>query len=364
MSRRLSLLCFGVWCAAFGCGNTGAPAQDYGSLLSYLTEKVILPEHQDFVTQSEALVAATQALSDNPSSDTLTSAQGAWRDARKAYRVLDALHFGPDYTAHVSDRIDVSPADPDGIETIVTGSAAVDDDAVGKAGGKKKGFLGLQYLLFADPSTPDAPAPALAKDDAAARRRTFALSMADEILKSAQQLDNGWEPSGDNFAQQLEQAGAGSTHYATQRAAVDDLVSGGVAYALEQIVGVRLALPLGLNGGTGPDPSADPTLRSDNAVADMQATLSGVFALYTGDGFSAVVRGKSSKLDSTVLSELTDSKAALSAIPAPFADALAAPAPNPVKAAYDATKALKATWNASVSSALGATTKPADTDGD
>ncbi|HEY3664916.1 MAG TPA: imelysin family protein, partial [Polyangiaceae bacterium] len=366
MNQR-PLSCVAVLCVCAGllaCGNTGAPPQNYGISLQYLTEQVILPEHQDFATKSDALVVTVQALADNADADSLTAAQGAWRDARAAFRVLDSLQIGPGRTLHVADRIDVSPVDAAGIEAIVTGTAAVDDHAVAIAGGKKKGFLGLEYLLFSDPTGPaDTQAPALADDDAAARRRALALSIADEIKSSAHQLDLAWEPSGGNYAQQIELAGAGGTVYATQRAAVDDLVGGGVAGALEVIVGVRLALPLGLKVGGTPDPTADPTSRSDSAVADMQATLAGVAALYQGDGFSAVVKGKNAKLDAGVLKEISDFQAALSAIPAPFADALVNDTQK-VEDAYEAGKALKATWNTDVSSALGATLKPADIDGD
>ncbi|MEO8904772.1 MAG: imelysin family protein [Polyangiaceae bacterium] len=366
MSRRKSLscwVCLSACCGLLSCGNTGAPERNYGSLLQTLTEQVILPEHQDFATQADALVVSVQALSDKPSAANLKVAQAAWREARRAWRVLDAVHIGPVANQRIAERIDVSPVDADGIETIVTGTAAVDDHAVAVAGGKKKGFLGLEYVLFSDPAaTAGTPAPALAEDDAAPRRRTWALSMADEVAQSAHQLDDAWEgPSSPNYAQQVEQAGAGSTQYATQRAAVDDLVAGGVAYALEYVVGTRLGKPLGRSLGGVPE--LDPTVRSDNAVADMQATLSGVAALYAGDGFSSAVKAKKADLDAAVVDELNKSKDALDAIPAPFADAIVNHT-QVVSDAYDTTKALKTTWNTDVSSALGAIPKPSDTDGD
>ncbi|MEO7035179.1 MAG: imelysin family protein [Polyangiaceae bacterium] len=367
MSRRKSLscwVCLSACCALLSCGNTGAPERNYGSLLQTLTEQVILPEHQDFATQADALVVSVQALSDKPSAANLKAAQAAWREARRAWRVLDAVHIGPELTLLIQDRIDVSPVDSGGIEAIVTGKDVVDDQAVGKAGGKKKGFFGLEYLLFSDSSAAkDTPAPALADDAAAPRRRTWAISIADEIASSAHDLDNAWEPSGDNYAQQLELAGAGSTKYATQRAAVDALVAGGVANALEYIVGVRLAPPLGRTSGGTPDPTLDPTRRSDSAVADMQASLSGVVALYQGDGFSALVKAQNSNLDKAVTQELTDANSALAAIPAPFSDAVVNDT-QAVQAAYDGAKSLKTTWNTDVSSALGAIPKPSDPDGD
>jgi predicted lipoprotein len=344
-----------------GCGNTDAPPQDYGPLLENLTTQVILPEYDDFTTEASDLVTSVQGLVGHPDADSLSEAQDHWRAARKAYRKLDALHFGPGYTLHITERIDVAPAEPDGIEALVSSEDAITDATISQAGGHEKGFLGLEYLLFADTSSDaKAQAPALADDDLAVRRRDLALAMAHEIEKSSFQLNDAWESGG--YRAQVTTAGKGSTEYTSQRAAVDDMV-GGVAYALEIIVGIRLAPPLGRKSGGTPDASLDPTLRSDSAVADMQATLSGIAAMYDGDGFSSVIRKKSEKLDDLVLANLGDVEAALSAIPAPFGAAVVNDTPL-VKAAFDSGANLKTTWNTEVSSALGATLKPSDNDGD
>jgi len=361
--NRLSTSCLSALlsaCCVLGCGNTDAPARDYGPLLANLSEQVILPEHRAFASEADALASSLQALVDGPDADSLLNAQEAWRAARRAYRVLDALHFGPGYTLHISERIDVAPAEPEGIEALAAGTAEISDSTISKAGGREKGFLGLEYLLFVDRTTDRAPV--LADDDSAERRRALALAMAHEIQKSAHQLDDAWEPSAGNYIGQLETAGKGSTQYASQRAAVDDMV-GGVAYALEVVVGVRLAQPLGRKSGGVPDPSLDPTPRSDNAVADMQATLFGIDAMYAGDGFSTVVRPKSVKLDELVLDSLTNVEVAIAAIPAPFSKAVVDDT-SVVKSAFDIAADLKKTWNSDVSSALGATLKPSDNDGD
>jgi predicted lipoprotein len=346
-----------------GCGNTDAPPRDYGPLLAKLGEQVILPEHQAFVAQADALASSVQVLVDNHDADSLASAQSAWRDARKAYRMLDALHFGPGFKLHITERIDVAPAEPVDIEALVAGKVSITDATVTHAGGQAKGFLGLEYLLFADPSADaGSAAPALTDDNLADRRRALALSMAHEIQSSAHELDDAWEPAARGYVLQLETAGAGSTQYVNQRAAVDD-AAGGVAYALEQVVGVRLALPLGHKSDGTPDPLADPTSRSDSAAADMRATLAGIAAMYDGDGFSTVIRSKSVKLDQAVLDALQNVDATLAAIPAPFSDAIMNQTAL-VTAAFDSAAGLKKTWNNDVSSALGATVKFNDPDGD
>jgi len=352
---KRSLLCSFAACLMLACGNTGAPEVDYGPLLQNLSAQVILPEHQAFAAQADALAVAAQALADAADAPSLLSAQSAWRDARQAYRTLDALHFGPDLTLRITERIDVSPVDVKGIEALAAGSSAVDDAAIGAAGGQKKGFLGLEYLLFPDPGSQEL-APVLVDDARASRRRALALGMAREIARSAHQLDDAWAADKGGYVEQIQLAGRGGTQYATQRAAVDDIV-GGASYALELIVGIRLAIPLSRK------PGADPTQRSDNAVADMQASLNGVLALYQGDGFASVVGKKSSQLAEVVAAEFSDGQQKLAAISAPFASAVSDETPA-VQAAYDATRALKATWNTDLASALGATVKVGDNDGD
>jgi predicted lipoprotein len=361
MSLRRFAPCFFAACL-LGCSNdTDAPPASYGELLVTVGEQVILPAHRDFVAQSEALVSALQALEQTPDSDALSGAQAAWRAARKAFRALDAVQLVPDVNLRIADRIDVPPADQAGIEALVTGSGAVTDVAVSNAGGKRKGFLGLEYLLFADPAGTD-PAPVLWDDRAAARRRTLAVSMADEIAASARELDDAWELDKEGYIAEFEHPSLSARRYLSELDAVNDLMAGG-AFALENIVGVRLAWPLGRHNGGTLDPSQDPTSRSDSASADMQASLAGFVALYSVPAFAEQVKLHSAALDQRVRSEIGSSQASLRAIPTPFVSAVLEHTPV-VQSAYDSTQALKDTWNTDVTSALGATFRVGDNDGD
>jgi hypothetical protein len=95
----------------------------------------------------------------------------------------------------------------------------------------------------------------------------------------------------------------------------------------------------------------------------MQSSLAGFVAVYTTPAFTEAVQARSAALDKQVHSEIGASQVKLAAIPAPFADAVVDKTPV-VQAAYDATQALKHTWNADVTSALGATFRVGDNDGD
>ena len=358
MKSSLALALFVVLApGAVACDDgTAAVETDYSALLRDVSEQVALPVHQAAAAKADVLVTALKGLETTPTQNSLQSAQNAWREARAAYRGLDAFTFGPLPQLAIDARVDVSPADPTGIEQSVSGTDELGADFVGRLGGKKKGYLAIEYLLFKGPG-----GDVLASFVATPRRGTLARALGDEIAASMHQLLDAWDPAKNGWAKELTDAGKGG-HYASQLAAIDDLVGGG-AFALESIVGLRLALPLGRKNANHPDPSEDPTLASDSTSADLAATLGSVAALYQTPGFTTLVRPKLAELDDKTVAQLEDCTAKIGAMPHPFATAVTQSTPV-VQAAFAACKDFKLTWNTDVTSTLGANVKPLDTDGD
>jgi predicted lipoprotein len=344
--------------AAGACSDDGSKtdAIDYAPVVSALTQDVALPAYDRAATSGDGLVSALSTLQTSPTAATLSAAQDAWRTARAAYRQLDAFSFGPLTELAIDARIDVAPADPSGLEKIVAGSDSLDVTYVGRLGGQQKGWLGLEYLLF-----DTAQGQPLAQFQASARRATLARAIGEEIAASLSQLNEAWS-SETGLAHELLTAGAGSTRYRSQRAAIDEFVGGG-AYALEYVVGNRFAEPMGRKSTGTPDPSLDPTLASDSTKSDALATLASVRALYEGRGFSSLIAPRAAALDTEATNELNACTTSIDAIPGSFDSALTQ-AFDSVQAAYDACKQYKLTWNTDITRTLGATVKPLDTDGD
>lgn len=345
--NRLTLLSLLAFLAA--CDNsTGSNGVDYTPLLATLTNGVAVPAIAAFTTDADALVPALAAFESTPTEESLSAAQTAWRAARASWRKLDTISFGPVADDGIAARIDATPADGPGIDATVNGTQMLDATYVGASGGKQKGFLGIEHLLFSA-SGADAALGSLTGDGAPARRRTFARAMAEEVASSAHQLKDAWDPAKGGYATQLLTAGAGSTVFTHGIDAISQY-AGKVAYALELVVGVRMGEPLGRKSTGAPDPSQDPTPASDSATADMKATLQGVHALWSNPGFASYV--SASVIRSEAETQQNDCIAQVSAIPAPFATALTAAA-APVQVAYNSCKMWKKTWDMSVTQALG-----------
>jgi predicted lipoprotein len=329
----------------FACEDTASQPQDYTSLLQALADETTVPNANGFATQADALVTSLKTLETTNDAASLKAAQEAWRATRKAYRLLDAEHYGPMTEQGTTDKVDTFPADPGALASL----AAQPTPGVAAAPNNAKGFLALELLLFS-------PGNELAD----AKKRTLARTLGEDIAANAHALADAWTTGG--FATQLKTAGHGSTRYATQRAALDDVMAG-VGYALELVVAVDLANPLGRQNAGQPDPKQVVAALSDNSVADMIATLDGVSAAYEGRGFNVITRSQSAALDDTFRSQLATCKSKLTALSRPFSSAIVSQT-SAVTDAYEACKTAKNTWAAEVTSALGATVKPADTDGD
>ena len=363
-NRRISLLAataLGSICAMGACDNTDGVAKDYAPLLQSLTDTAILPALDAAATRADALSAATHALMTNATADSLTAAQAAWRDARAKWRLLDAYYFGPVADDGIADRIDLAPAKANDIDAVIAGTPPIDVAYVGTLGGKSKGFLGLEYLLFAKGGNA-AVLAMLQGDGAAARRRAFAAAISDEIASSAHQLKDAWDPAKGGFATTVKTAGSGSARYPTQIAALADIANAASA-AIEIVVGSRLAVPLGHKSTGSPDPTLDPTSLSDSAVADMTSTLDSVKSIYANPQLSTAIKSFSVSLAATSQAQMSACATSVTAMPTPF-DTTLVKNTAAVQAAYDSCKAWKTTWNADIVSALGVALYSTDKDGD
>lgn len=337
--------------ALYACDdNTSSAPIDYTALLQAMPDDTAVPATAAAAAQADALVTSLKTLETANDAASLTAAQNAWRAARASYRKLDALHYGPVTDLATNDRVDTFPADPAAIAT----AAGQSSPAVAVAPNNAKGFSALETLLF----SADGDAAALAAL-ANASTRTYARLLGEDIAAATHAQADAWSGT---FAAQLKTAGSGSTRYATQRAALDDLV-GGVGYALELVVAVDLANPLGRKNAGRVDQTQVIDAISDNTVNDMVATLDGVSATYEGRGFTTLVRGRSAPLDDTFRSQLATCTSKAKALAPPFSRTLVYQQAA-VQDTYDACKTAKTTWNTEVTSALGATVKPADNDGD
>jgi len=357
LSRRwFSVLVVALVACGTSSSSSEPPPVDSKPVLVELTNDVIVPTYSALDAAAGALRDAAQALEASPGADTLTRAQDAWRAARKAWRQADAFRFGPVESKNITGGIDFWPANGEKIEAIIAGADAISAESLEVGGANLRGFMALEFLLF------DAEGGNAAVLDklSAERRRLYVASLARHLKGKTEILLRAWDPAGENFAAQVTGAGQGSAAYPTQKAAVDELVNR-MIFAAELVAGTKIATPLAKKNGGVVQLDQEETPRSDNSIADIQASMDGVRSIYGGLG--KLVRAKNPALDGRVVAGLDEAQSKVASLPRPFRSALS-DQPFAVETAWQAVRASKNTMSTEVASVLGTTLKFNDNDGD
>jgi uncharacterized protein len=181
---------------------------DKQALLIDLTDKVFIPEIQNFVTDAEAQHMAITEYCASLAPELKSQVQQAWRDAMQQMQILEVMQFGPlaDNKSALRNTMYSWPAP--------VSSCAVDQDVVhfekgtvagttydiSKRTNSRRGLDALEYLLFTDTAAHSCSNESFApqgwndrpEEERHRVRCQFAMEVARDVVESAKQLENEW----------------------------------------------------------------------------------------------------------------------------------------------------------------------------
>jgi predicted lipoprotein len=332
-------------------------------MLRDVAENVIAEDHAELAVRAAALRDAVDALVTVPDQQRLDEAQRAWRVAREPWQRSLVFRVGPVLDQLFDARIDQWPVDRARIEAEIAGTAELTTAYVGGLGANKKGFHAVEELLF-DEAGDAAVLAALTTGTNADRRRTYVLAAATILANDAAALNDAWRADGGGFVVRISDIG-GAGPFANVKEATDAVVNE-MVFLSEFVADGRLGKPMGKANGGVPQIDQIVSLPSDGAIDDMLANLDGIEAAFEGTdsgGLGALVERASPTTARRVRNEIAAARAAISAIPRPFAASVAAQAPE-VEAAWQAARALRLTISTETIAVLGATLSFNSNDGD
>jgi len=354
-TRRSALATFaGLGGASlFGCRIPDShEAPDRQEALRQTVANVMHPTFVELADKTAALVRSTAALD----AASLPDVRRLFREARAVWSRSEAFLLGPsDDLAITGGAIDSWPAGGAALDALISGSEVIDAALIGRSAANMRGFPGLEYLLFDAPSNDDAATRLLLEQ---ARRRELVVALAIDLAEKCGAIRDGW--NGEHaFGYQLAEAGRAATLFATQKDAIDKIVTAMVALA-ERVLVAKLAKPLGLDTGGAPRPDLEEAPKSDGSLATIEHNLRGLRAVYdceldyrNGDSLSRAVAALSSNADRAFHTALDNALAAVAAVGSPMRVALAGDRSKLV-ALHAAVQVVKRSLTTDVASTLGA----------
>ena len=334
---------------------------DRRALLENIAYNIMMPCHEDFLAQAEALEQAVTSLWQTPSEDTVLAAQTAWRAADTVWAsceffTLDDLNLTILHN-QIDKRVNISI-----IDHTVGKPDAITLSTIQTSGANSKGLGALEYLLF----DPDGNVVVLSMLDDS-QRLDYALATAEALRISAEDLRTFWLPEGFDYAAEFVGAdGSGMSVSSSINRLLNIMIA-----ELEDVVHQKLGRPLGNFDGGTPQPQGAESHLSENSQANLLANLDALETLFTGgeglgfddylDYVGAEYNGQ--PFSNTFSAALNNARLSIGAIEQPLSQAVYDDAAS-VKTAFDTTRLLIPLLKADMANHLGITVTYSDNDGD
>lgn len=334
---------------------------DRSSLLTDVTNNVVLSGYAELATTADALHQAAATFADAPDAGGLTALRTAWNTTMDAWMACEMFRFGPQYTQSLNARIASATVNTSLIESEISGSGPIDAAYIANAGATRKGLHALEYLFYNGDEV--AVLNAFTTGANADRRRTYVVSLCADIATRIATIRTAWTDGGY----------AGTFIAATQsniNGALNVLVNAWIEH-IELVRRDKVQLPSGIEASGTPNPAAVENRLSGRSVANIRiATEQWKRIFSSGDGLglddnlnaiNAQYQGEPLALK--IRQEMNACIAACDAITVPLDDAVNSQ-PTQVNDLFLALKRLTVLTKVDMASQLGVIITFSDNDGD
>ncbi len=248
-------------------------------MLSNVSDHVITATYVDMNERIGALRDAVEALNTGTATQAkLKAAQDAWRAARVPWERSEAFLFGPVDVLGIDPAIDSWPLNTADLVAFLNSNPKLTLAQVENASDDLRGFHAIEYLLFGN----GVKSNTRSAKTLTAAERAYLVALSQVLKNRSQALVDAWTRDFNGrggYAAQLKNPGAGSA-YATQAAALDELIDGLVAIA-EELMDAKLGEPMGSSIASA-DASKVESQYSWNSLSDFHDNLQSILNVYTG----------------------------------------------------------------------------------
>ncbi|MCY4351579.1 MAG: peptidase M75, partial [Gemmatimonadetes bacterium] len=212
--------------------------------------------------------------------------------------------------------LDSWPVNRTDLEGVLGSSDPLTKTSVNNLANELKGFHTIEFLLFDEGGSKTI-------EDFTPRQYDYLIAATELLKDAAVSLHTSWIASGENFRAQVVNAGAGSSTYTTQKAAVQEMVNGMIGIA-DEVGNGKIADPF-----TEQDTRLVESQFSFNSLLDFQDNMRSIQNVYLGGynveaaGLDEFVKSKDSALDQRFQAEIQAAITEIGKISFPFRDALA-----------------------------------------
>lgn len=297
--------------------NTDTNTINYSTVLSNVTNQVIIPTYADLYEKTQALLNSLTVLQQTPTAANLEAARQAWRDTRIPWEQSEGFLFGPVEQQGIDPSLDSWPVNQPDLDNVLNSSNALTKAYIDQQAGTLKGSHTLEYLLFGTDGSKQI-------SNFTTRQYEYLRACAESYNGDAQRLYNGWLSTSGNYGAHLVDAGkAGNLYYPSQKSALQELLNGMITIA-DEVANGKIQDPFIQSNLTLEESRFSANSKADfaNNIRSIQNAYTGKYRNTAGEGLSKVVADKNAALNTRVLQEIQDAITAIESIQGTFTSAV------------------------------------------
>lgn len=308
------------------CNNTASTHQTSQAVssdttplvVSHFADQVVIPTYQQLVQEAGELSKAVNGFVENPTPETLKTAQNAWVKTRTPWEQSEAFAFGPAESLGYDGDLDDWPVNETDVVAVINSQDEINVESVKKLQTTQKGFHTIEYLLFGLDAQKTA-------QDFSKRELKLLQNLTIAFNESAHNLTKSWAQGVNGhpaYREVLATAGKNNNPaYPTQQAAVEEIIQGMLG-CLDEVANEKIGKPLETK-----DHLTFESRFSHNSLNDFKDNLKSVENAYLGqisgtgtqsNSISALVAQKNPELDQKIKQELKAAIEAVNAVPNPI----------------------------------------------
>tara|TARA_B110000908_G_C10251023_1_gene452042 strand:- start:1840 stop:2946 length:1107 start_codon:yes stop_codon:yes gene_type:complete len=216
---------------------------DRGSMLTNLSDNIIIPSYEDFATNMTLMKSAGQTFTANPTQNTLTQFRSSWLNAYKSWQRIEMFNIGKAEELQYSYYMNVYPLTVEDVQNNIV-NGGYDLNSVNNQ--DAQGFPALDYLLYGVGANDTEILEKYTTNSNATGFRTYLTDVINQMDGLTQQLVNDWTGSyRDTFVNNSGNSGTSS---------VNVLVNVYVNYYERMLRANKFGIPAGVFSG---NPLAD-----------------------------------------------------------------------------------------------------------
>jgi putative iron-regulated protein len=315
MFKKFSLLLLAVIAISFiACNDDDEPEPTPSTpvtataVLNDFAHVLAIPNYTDLQAKASVLNQASITLQASTTDQNLQTARDAWRATRQAWEQAEGYLFGPVQDFNYDPATDSWPVNTVELDSLLNSNNPLEVVNVDSLQFTLKGYHPIEYVLFGVGGTRTA-------SNLTARELKYLTSLTQSLYNTLTQLVLSWDPSQPgNFANELINAGNGSTRYATRKDAFLAIVNA-MGHICDEVANGKMQVPL-----LTQDSQMVESQYAHNATTDFRNNITGVQNVYlcrytsTGKSLSDLVHDKNISLDNSIKTKITASLNALAVI--------------------------------------------------